>query len=40
MTDAIVKRQREMGELGKRDEVQAAKTEGAAALLEAISKKS
>lgn len=40
MTDAIVKRQREMGELGKRDEVRAAKAEGGAALLDAISKKS
>jgi 3-hydroxyisobutyrate dehydrogenase-like beta-hydroxyacid dehydrogenase len=40
MTDAIVKRQREMGELGKLDAVRAAKTEGGAALLDAISKKS
>lgn len=40
MTDAIVKRQREMGELGKQDAMRAAKTEGGAALLDAISKKS
>lgn len=38
MTDAIVKRQREMGELGKQDSVRAAKSEGAAAVLEAIDK--
>ncbi len=38
MTDAIVKRQREMGELGKQDNVRAAKTQGGAAMLDAISK--
>lgn len=36
MTDAIVKRQREMGELGKEDSVRAAKHEGAGPLLDAI----
>jgi 3-hydroxyisobutyrate dehydrogenase-like beta-hydroxyacid dehydrogenase len=38
MTDAIVKRQREMGELGKQDNVRAAKTQGGAAMLDAIGK--
>lgn len=38
MTDAIVKRQREMGELGKLDAVRAAKTEGGAAVLNAVDK--
>ncbi len=36
MTEAIVKRQREMGELGKQESIRAAKTEGGAAMLEAI----
>jgi 3-hydroxyisobutyrate dehydrogenase-like beta-hydroxyacid dehydrogenase len=36
MTDATVKRQRQMGELGKRDDVRAAKTAGKAAMLDAI----
>jgi 3-hydroxyisobutyrate dehydrogenase-like beta-hydroxyacid dehydrogenase len=40
MTDAIAKLQREMGELGKQDNVRAAKTQGGAAMLAAISKKS
>ena len=38
MTEAIVARQREMGELGKTDAVRAAKREGGAAMLEAIEK--
>ncbi len=38
MTEAIVRRQREMGELGKSDAVRAAKREGGAAMLEAIEK--
>ena len=38
MTTGTVARQREMGELGKRDEVRAAKTAGKAALLDAINK--
>ena len=38
MTNATVARQREMGELGKQDSVRAAKTQGRAALLDAISK--
>ena len=36
MTEAIVARQREMGELGQTEAVQAAKREGGAAMLEAI----
>jgi 3-hydroxyisobutyrate dehydrogenase-like beta-hydroxyacid dehydrogenase len=40
MTEAIVTRQREMGELGKADAVRAAKREGGAAMLEAIGKAS
>src|SRR5213075_2815085 len=38
MTEATVTRQREIGELGKRDAVRAVKTEGGATLLEAVSK--
>ena len=38
MTEAIVTRQREMGELGKADAVRAAKREGGAAMLDAIEK--
>jgi len=38
MAEATVTRQREMGELGKRDAVRSAKAEGGAAILEAISK--
>jgi len=38
MTTGTVVRQREMGELGKRDDVRAAKTESAAALLDAVNK--
>jgi len=38
ITEAIVTRQREMGELGKADAVRAAKREGGAAMLEAIEK--
>jgi 3-hydroxyisobutyrate dehydrogenase-like beta-hydroxyacid dehydrogenase len=38
MTQATVARQREMGELGKLDAVRAAKTEGGAAMLDAINK--
>ena len=38
MTEAIVARQREMGELGKLDAVRAAKTDGGATLLDAVSK--
>jgi 3-hydroxyisobutyrate dehydrogenase-like beta-hydroxyacid dehydrogenase len=38
MTQATVARQREMGELGRLDAVRAAKTDGGAALLDAISK--
>jgi 3-hydroxyisobutyrate dehydrogenase-like beta-hydroxyacid dehydrogenase len=38
MTEAIVRRQREMGELGKNDAVRAAKREGGPAMLEAIEK--
>jgi 3-hydroxyisobutyrate dehydrogenase-like beta-hydroxyacid dehydrogenase len=36
MTEATVARQREMGELGKQDAVRAAKTEGKAAMLDAV----
>ena len=36
MTEAIVARQREMGELGKQEPVRAAKREGGAAMLDAI----
>jgi 3-hydroxyisobutyrate dehydrogenase-like beta-hydroxyacid dehydrogenase len=36
MTDATVARQRQMGELGKQDDVRAAKTAGKAAMLDAI----
>jgi 3-hydroxyisobutyrate dehydrogenase-like beta-hydroxyacid dehydrogenase len=38
MTQATVARQREMGELGKRDAVRAAKTESGAAMLDAVNK--
>src|SRR5256885_2118398 len=38
MTEAIVARQRQMGELGKQEPVRIAKREGGAAMLEAISK--
>ena len=38
MANATVARQRQMGELGKQDDVRAAKTEGRDAMLEAISK--
>src|SRR5205085_1078148 len=38
MTDATVARQRQMGELGKQEDVRAAKTEGRAALLDAVNK--
>ena len=38
MTQATVARQREMGELGKRDAVRAAKSEGGAAMLDAVEK--
>jgi len=38
MTEATVARQREMGELGKLDAVRAAKSEGGAAMLEAINR--
>ena len=38
MASATVARQRQMGELGKQDDVRAAKTEGRDAMLEAISK--
>jgi len=38
MTEAIVQRQREMGELGKSDAVRAAKREGGPAMFEAIEK--
>jgi 3-hydroxyisobutyrate dehydrogenase-like beta-hydroxyacid dehydrogenase len=38
MTEAIVARQREMGELGKTDAVHAAKREGGSVMLEAIGK--
>lgn len=38
MTDAIVKRQRKMGELGKEDSVRAAKREGAGPLLDAVTR--
>ena len=38
MTEATVTRQREMGELGKREDVRAAKRTGGAALLDAINK--
>jgi 3-hydroxyisobutyrate dehydrogenase-like beta-hydroxyacid dehydrogenase len=38
MTEAIVQRQREMGELGKTDAVRAAKRDGGAAMLEAVEK--
>ena len=36
MTDATVIRQRQMGELGKQDDVRAAKSAGTAAMLDAI----
>jgi hypothetical protein len=36
MTEAIVARQREMGEFGKQESVRAAKREGGAAMLDAI----
>jgi len=36
MTEAIVQRQREMGEIGKSDAVRAAKREGGPAMLEAV----
>jgi 3-hydroxyisobutyrate dehydrogenase-like beta-hydroxyacid dehydrogenase len=38
MTQATVARQREMGELGKLDAIRTAKTEGGAAMLDAINK--
>ena len=38
MTQATVARQREMGELGKQDDVRAAKREGGAAMLDALNK--
>ena len=38
MTDATVARQRQMGELGREDDVRAAKSQGRDAMLEAISK--
>ena len=38
MTDATVARQRQMGELGKQDAVRSAKTEGKAAMLDAVNK--
>ena len=38
MASATVARQRQMGELGKQDDVRAAKTEGRDAMLEAVSK--
>jgi hypothetical protein len=38
MTQATVARQREMGELGRRDAVRGAKREGGAAMLDAVSK--
>jgi len=38
MTEAIVKRQREMGEIGKQDGVRAAKREGGSAMLQAVEK--
>jgi 3-hydroxyisobutyrate dehydrogenase-like beta-hydroxyacid dehydrogenase len=38
MTEAIVARQREMGELGKQEPVRAAKREGGAAMLEALAR--
>jgi 3-hydroxyisobutyrate dehydrogenase-like beta-hydroxyacid dehydrogenase len=38
MTEAIVQRQREMGEIGKLDAVRAAKREGGPAMLEAVEK--
>ena len=40
MTQATVARQREMGELGKQEDVRAAKTEGADALLDAVNRAS
>jgi 3-hydroxyisobutyrate dehydrogenase-like beta-hydroxyacid dehydrogenase len=40
MTDAAVKRQRRMGELGKQDDVRAATTQGLDAMLRVISKHS
>ena len=36
MTEAIVARQREMGELGKHEPVRAAKRDGGPAMLEAV----
>jgi 3-hydroxyisobutyrate dehydrogenase-like beta-hydroxyacid dehydrogenase len=38
MTEAIVTRQREMGKLGKTEDVRAAKTQGRDAILDAVSK--
>jgi 3-hydroxyisobutyrate dehydrogenase-like beta-hydroxyacid dehydrogenase len=38
MTEATVARQRQMGELGKQDDVRTAKTEGRAALLDAVNR--
>jgi 3-hydroxyisobutyrate dehydrogenase-like beta-hydroxyacid dehydrogenase len=38
MTQGIVARQREMGELGKRDDVRAAKTQGKDAILEVVNR--
>ena len=40
MTQATVARQREMGELGKQENVKAAKTEGAGALLDVVNRAS
>ena len=38
MTEATVARQRQMGELGKQDDVRAAKTQGKAAMLDAVNR--
>jgi len=38
MTVGTVARQREMGELGKRDDVRAAKTQGRAVMLETVNR--
>ena len=38
MTEAIVRRQRQMGEIGKSDAVRAAKRKGGAAMLDAVQK--
>jgi hypothetical protein len=38
MTEAIVTRQREMGQLGKQEPVRAAKRQGGAAMLEALAR--